>query len=102
MEVDLQSDVPATWKSRRPVDEYETTLLYTGFSRYDTRKKVLSQLQKTPDGRLVYTSRPWEGVLSRCYNAELVRITVYSTEPAVWSETVQPGEVHFFQQKQPA
>lgn len=80
--------------------EYETRLLYTGFSRYDVERKVLSTIQVTPEGKLLYTERPHEGrVFSRVYSAEPIRVIVYSDSPKVWAEEIAPNEVHFFQQQ---
>lgn len=80
--------------------EYETRLLYTGFSRYDVDRKVLSTITVTPEGKLMYTERPHEGrVFSRVYATEHVRVTVYSESPKIWAEEISPYEVHFFQQQ---
>jgi hypothetical protein len=74
--------------------------LYTGFSRYDVDRKVLSTIQVTPEGKLLYTERKHEGhVFSRVYAAEHVRVIVYSDSPKVWAEEIAPYEVHFFQQQ---
>ena len=95
----LTNGVPRAWQARRPLREYETRLLYTGFSRYDVDRKVLSTISVTPDGRLLYTERPHEGrVFSRVYAAEHVRVKVYSDSPKVWAEDLSPYETHFFQQ----
>jgi hypothetical protein len=77
--------------------------LYTGFSRYDVDRKVLSTIQVTPEGKLLYTERKHEGrVFSRVYAAEHVRVIVYSDSPKVWAEEIAPYEVHFFQQQETA
>ncbi len=79
--------------------EYETRLLYTGFSRYDVDRKVLSTIQVTPEGKLLYRERAHEGrTFSRVYAAEHVRVIVYSESPKVWAEEIAPYETHFFQQ----
>ena len=79
--------------------EYETRLLYTGLSRYDVERKVLSTLKREEDGRILYSERPHEGrVFSRVYAAEPVRVRVYSDSPKVWAEELSPYEIHFFQQ----
>jgi len=96
----LTSGVPPAFRAQRPLREYETRLLYTGFSRYDVDRKVLSTIQMTSEGKLLYSERPHEGrVFSRVYSAEFVRVTVYSDSPKIWSEELAPGEVHFFQQQ---
>lgn len=100
MEIEVLETIPAQWSTAKPLEEYETTLLYTGFSRFNTVTKVLSTLVRN-NGRLFYSETPWEsGVLSRCYASELIRMRIYSKSPAVWAEVVSPDEVHFFQQKQ--
>lgn len=79
--------------------EYETRMLYTGFSRYDVDRKLLSTISVTPEGNLLYTERKHEGrVFSRVYAAEHVRVIVYSESPKVWAEELSPYETHFFQQ----
>lgn len=95
----LTNGVPPVWQARRPLREYETRLLYTGFSRYDVERKVLSTLQVTPEGKLLYSERVHEGhVFSRVYAAEHVRVVVYSESPKIWAEEIAPYETHFFQQ----
>jgi len=78
--------------------EYETRILWTGLSRYDVERKVLSTL-KMDGERILYSERPYPGhVFSRVYATEHVRVTVYSDSPKVWSEELSPHEIHFFQQ----
>jgi hypothetical protein len=97
--VQLTNGVPPAWQARRPLREYETRMLYTGFSRYDVDRKVLSTISVTPEGNLLYTERKHEGrVFSRVYAAEHVRVIVYSESPKVWAEELSPYETHFFQQ----
>lgn len=99
MEIRLASGVPPDFQGRRPLREYETRLLSTGFSRYDVERKVLSTLTLESDGRILYTERPHEGrVFSRVYATEYVRVIVYSDAPKVWAEVLSPHETHFFQQ----
>lgn len=79
---------------------YETRFLYVGLSRYDTEKKVLSRIVEEPDGRWMYHACPCtQTSFHRAYHTELVRVTVYSESPRIWSETLSPHEVYFFQQK---
>ena len=74
-------------------------MLWTGFSRYDVDRKVLSTLKVDPDGRVLYSERPYEGrVFSRVYAAEPVRVVVYSDSPKIWAEELSPHDIHFFQQ----
>jgi hypothetical protein len=99
MEITLRNGVPPAWQARRPLREYETRLLYTGFSRYDVDRKVLSTIRVTPEGKLLYSERVHEGrTFSRVYAAEHVRVIVYSESPKVWAEEIAPYETHFFQQ----
>ena len=99
MEISLSLGVPRAFRERRPLREYETRLLYTGFSRYDVDRKILSTLQVTPEGTLLYSERPHEGrVFSRVYAAEHVRVRIYSDSPKIWAEDISPHETHFFQQ----
>ncbi len=96
----LTNGVPLAFQGRRPLREYETRMLYTGFSRYDVDRKVLSTISVTPDGKLLYTERQHEGrVFSRVYAAEHVRVIVYSDSPKIWAEELSPYETHFFQQR---
>lgn len=100
MEIKIQSAVPPEWGSRKPLEEYETTFLYTGFRRYNPKTKRLAQFLHE-DGKVLYSEIPWEsGVLSRCYASEPVRVVVYSTSPAAWAEFLTPTEVHFYHQAQ--
>lgn len=99
MEITISSSVPSDWANKKPLEEYETTLLSTGFSRFNTKTKVLSTIRREGD-HLFYTETLWEsGILSRCYHAEQVRMVVYSKQPAVWAEVLSPEETHFFQQQ---
>ena len=99
MEIKILPSIPADWAKKKPLEEYETTLLSTGFSRFNTKTKILSTIVRDA-GRIVYSETPWEsGVLSRCYNAEPVRVVIYSKSPAAWAEILSPQEVHFFQQQ---
>ena len=84
--------------NKKPIEQYETTLIYTGFSRYDTKKKILSQISHE-NGTFFYTSGPWEGVLSRSYHTECMTVTIYSHSPAMWSEMVDLDDIHFFVQQ---
>lgn len=99
MEITLSSSIPAEWATKKPLEEYETTLLSTGFSRFNSKTKRLSTIRREGD-RLFYSEVVWEsGILSRCYHAEQVRMVIYSTTPAVWAEVLSPEDVYFFQQQ---
>ena len=99
MEIKILPQIPREWAWKKPLEEYETTLLSTGFRRFNTKTKVLSSIVHE-EGRIVYSEMPWDsGVLSRCYNAEPVRMVIYSKSPAVWAEIVSPEDVYFFQQQ---
>jgi hypothetical protein len=99
MEIKILPQIPRDWAWKKPLEEYETTLLSTGFSRFNTKTRVLSSIVREGD-RILYSETPWEsGVLSRCYAAEPVRMVVYSKTPAVWAEILSPEDVYFFQQQ---
>lgn len=100
MEVVITKQVPPEWKAKRPLETYETTYLYTGLSRYDTKKKVLTQIVKE-NGRIEYRQTPCPDpiVVSRSYYSELVRVTVYSQSPMVWKEETEQGLYDFFVQQ---
>jgi hypothetical protein len=104
MEIKILPYIPEEWKRRKPLEDYDTTLLYTGFSRYNTKTKMLSQiLRDDTTGSLTYTESPCDSeVLSRCYSSESARIIVYSTSPAVWVEILSPIELYFIQQQRTA
>jgi len=95
MEVRITQQVPL---QLRPLRTYETRYLYTGFSRYDTEAKLLSTLTSTEDGKILYSERDYSGSFSRSYSTELVRVTIYSEKPKMWSEELAPGQLYFFQQ----
>ena len=95
MEVQVTKKVP---NNLRPMRTYETKYLYTGFSRYDTEAKRLSTLKVQPDGKIRYSEQDYSGSFSRSYHTELVRVTIYSEKPKMWSEELSPHEVYFFQQ----
>ena len=98
MQLHLQP-LPA-WSGVKPLETYETRFLYLGFSRYNTEKKTLEQFRRGSDGEITFRSTPLAlGVASRCYHTEYARVSVYSTSPLVWSETLSPSETHFFVQK---
>ena len=75
---------------------YETRYLYTGFGRVNEHEKTLEVLQKK-DGKIIFFTRPFMlHVLSRVYHVELARVTIYSSNPRMWSEEVDG--VTFFMQ----
>jgi hypothetical protein len=82
----------------RPIRTYETKYLYTGLGRYDTEAKKLSNIQISLEGKILYNERDYSGSLSKSYYTELVRVTIYSESPRMWSEELAPNKLHFFQQ----
>lgn len=77
---------------------YETRYLYTGFSRYNVETKVISTI-RIDNEKLFYREAKFEGTtFPRVYSAELVRVDIYSENPRIWSETLNPHQTHFFQQ----
>lgn len=98
MEVRLSSSLSPEFASKRPLKSYETRYLYTGLSRYNVETKMLSTITIN-NNTLVYKETKFEGTtFSRSYSAEQVRIDIYSENPKIWSETLSPHTVHFFQQ----
>lgn len=95
MEVRITQQIPP---NLRPLRTYETKYLYTGFSRYDTEAKILSTIKVEDNGKILYSERDYSGSFSRSYSTELVRVTVYSQNPKMWSEELAPGQLYFFQQ----
>ena len=95
MELQITQEIP---RNLRPLRTYETKYLYTGFSRYDTEAKRLSTLKLQPNGKIMYTEQDYSGSFSRGYHTELVRVTIYSEKPRMWSEELSPHDVYFFQQ----
>lgn len=79
--------------SSRPLYTYETQYIYTGFRRIDTHRKCVMEITDDESEQLWYDEFPWkEGVVSRNYHTEWVRVTVYSESPRVWSEALGPEE----------
>ena len=95
MELQITREIP---RNLRPLKTYETKYLYTGFSRYDTEAKRLSTIKIQPTGKIMYTEQDYSGSFSRNYHTELVRVTIYSEKPRMWSEELSPHEIYFFQQ----
>jgi hypothetical protein len=96
MKLIMGERIPDQWKEAKGTT-YETRYLYTGFGRFNEFEKTLETIQDNNDGTYDFFSRPHTaGVFSRVYNVELVRITLYSVCPRIWSETVF-GETFFFQ-----
>lgn len=95
MEVLLSREIP---RNLRPLRTYETKYAYIGFSRYDTEAKRVSTIKVEQDGKMYYRENGYVGSLSRSYHTELVRVTLYSENPKMWSEEISPHEVYFFQQ----
>lgn len=99
MEVQLTNKLPTEWAAKKPVEHYETQFLYVGLSRYDTAKKTLSSIVRTPEGKTIYTENPYDGNLARCYVSEFAVVTVYSRSPRVWTEDMGVNEIHAFVQQ---
>lgn len=87
MEVKVLSELPLEWQTKKPIESYDTRLLYVGYSRYDVVKQVLSSFYRDDSGKITYNERPQkEACFSRCYATEHVHITIYSHSPRVWKE----------------
>ena len=91
----MMSRLPSEWATKKPIEKYETQFLYVGLSRYDTVKKTLSSIVRSP-GKTVYTETPYEGSLARCFVTEYATITVYSQSPRVWKEDMGVNDVSVF------
>jgi len=77
---------------------YETKYFYTGFGRYNEYEKTLEVLKIEEDGTYLFSSRPHDAeVFSRVYHVEPVTLTLYSSSPRVWKETVGI-DTFFFQE----
>jgi hypothetical protein len=85
----MTPQLPNEWATKKPIERYETQFLYVGLSRYDTTKKTLSSLFRTPEGMTIYTESLYTGSLARCYASESVTMTIYSHSPRVWTETTE-------------
>lgn len=98
MEIEILSHIPDELKAKKPLETYDTTFLYVGFSRYDTTKQMLSSFQQSAD-RIQYSERSLpDTCFARCYTAEHARVTIYSLSPRIWKE--EADTIHFFRQKQ--
>lgn len=82
----MTTSLPSKWATAKPLETYETQFLYVGLSRYNTTKKTLSSIVKTPT-KTVYTETPYaDAQLARCYVSEFATISVYCLSPRVWKE----------------
>ena len=99
MQVRMMSRLPSEWATKKPIEKYETQFLYVGLSRYDTVKKTLSNIVRTPDCKVLYTETPYEGSLARCYITEFVTVSVYSLNPRVWKEDMGVNDQTVFVQQ---
>lgn len=98
MEISIQKTIPPQCASIRG-KSYDTRFLYVGFSRYDVEKKILSKIVKCANGKVQYTERQCDTSFSRGYHTEMVRVTLYSDSPRVWSEELSPECTYFFVQQ---
>jgi hypothetical protein len=92
------SRAPSEWATKKPIEKYETQFLYVGLSRYDTVKKTLSSILRSPE-KTVYMETPYEGSLARCYITEFATVSVYSLNPRVWKEDMGVNDQTFFVQQ---
>ena len=94
----MSSSPPPAVAGKRPIKTYETRYLYTGFSRYNVETKIISTIT-IKNNKLFYKEAKFEGTtFSRVYSTEQVQINIYSENPRIWSETLNPHETQFFQQ----
>jgi hypothetical protein len=78
----------------KPLKEYETSFIWTGFGRYNTFKKTIEKFT-IENNKLLFSSIPADNniVLSRNYYTELATIKEYSNGD--WTE----NENYFEKQK---
>jgi hypothetical protein len=96
MEVRQLSALPPNLTSKRT---YETRYLYTGFRKYDTERSMVISMEQLPNGMFRIHEAPYKPqVISRVYHTEHVRVDVYQESPRIWSETLGPHEVYFFEE----
>ena len=92
----MTSRLPSEWATKKPLEKYETQFLYVGLSRYDTAKKTLSSIVRSPE-KTTYVETPYgDGHLAKCYITEYATITVYSHSPRVWKEDMGVNDVTVF------
>jgi len=99
MEITVDTKVPKEFQKMAGTT-YETRFVYTGYSRLDTEKHILSRMKVANDNRILYseTEFPRGCVLPRAYHTENVRVTVYSQNPRIWKEEVSRNVVYFFRE----
>ena len=98
MEVKQLSTLPPNLTSSPKT--YETRYLYTGFSKYDTEQNKVICMERLPNGNfMIHEAEYKPHAISRVYHTEHVRVTIYQEHPRIWSETLSPHEVYFFQQQ---
>jgi hypothetical protein len=86
MEIQMSKTLPSEWVNRKPIERYETQFFYVGLSRYDIVKHMLSNFSRKEDGNVIYTETPYNGNLARCYTSEFATVSIYSSNPRVWTE----------------
>lgn len=96
----MKITVTNTRPDTKPVQTYETRIMYIGFKyRYDIQKKTISSIEKHSDGSITFTEKPSESdVFARGYATENVRVTVYSESPRIWMEETSPYDCVVFRQ----
>jgi hypothetical protein len=96
----MSSKLPSEWVTKRPIETYDTQFFYIGLSRYDTKKKVLSNIIRKDNGKTVYIETPTnDTVFARGYISEFATITVYSHSPRVWVEDMGINDIQAFVQQ---
>lgn len=97
MEVKQLSTLPPNLTSKKT---YETRYLYTGFGKYDTEQHKVIRMETMPNGHLLIREAEYKPhAISRVYHTEHVRVDIYQESPRIWSETLSPHEVYYFQQQ---
>jgi hypothetical protein len=96
MMVEIYEKEPPEISGKKPIQTYETQYVYTGFRRYDVKRKMMMEFVETVKG-LVLKEIPMEmDVFSRGYSVEKAIVYVYSESPRIWKEVLNPFVTHFF------
>lgn len=96
-EVEVLDSVPSGLKALRT---YETRYIYTGFGRYDVEAGLFSRIEVRGNSTFYSEMKTSDDCFPRGYHVELVRITIYSESPRMWSEEPSPHDIYFFREKQ--
>lgn len=99
MLIDIREQEPPEVIGKKPIQTYETQYIYTGFRRYDVKRKVLMEFIETVKGTVLKDIPMEMDIFSRGYSVETATIYVYSEKPRIWKEVMSPFVSHFFLEK---